>query len=151
MKVEQTEVLIVGAGPSGAVATGLLRKLSCAGLSASAINYINLHGAATPRNDAMAAKAVAAVLGESTPVSSTKPLPGHTLGAASSIKGATAWAALADNPDGQLPANYWGGAFDPPKRSGIEPGSRRGRPLQHVPSSSCAFAGSNASLILGAD
>ncbi|RTZ58499.1 MAG: beta-ketoacyl-[acyl-carrier-protein] synthase II, partial [Gammaproteobacteria bacterium] len=45
-------------------------------------DYINLHGTATPANDAMEATAVSGVFGTDVPGSSTKGWTGHTLGAA---------------------------------------------------------------------
>ena len=53
---------------------------------AADIDYINLHGTATPSNDAAETKAVAAVFGADTPCSSTKGATGHTLGAAGGLE-----------------------------------------------------------------
>lgn len=51
------------------------------------IDYINAHGTATPANDAAEAKGLRAALGERPiPVSSTKALVGHTLGAAGAVE-----------------------------------------------------------------
>lgn len=50
------------------------------------INYVNLHGTATKKNDAMESKLIHRMFGSDTPVSSTKPLVGHTLGAAGAIE-----------------------------------------------------------------
>jgi 3-oxoacyl-[acyl-carrier-protein] synthase-1 len=60
--------------------------LQSAGLDAANIDYINLHGTATPSNDAAETQAVTAVFGEGTPCSSTKGATGHTLGAAGSLE-----------------------------------------------------------------
>jgi len=57
-----------------------------AGLQASDIDYINLHGTATHSNDAAEGKAVHALFGASTPCSSTKGATGHTLGAAGGVE-----------------------------------------------------------------
>jgi 3-oxoacyl-(acyl-carrier-protein) synthase len=65
---------------------------------AGAVDYVNLHGTATPQNDAMESLAVAEVLGTGVPVSSTKPLTGHTLAAAGAVEAAVCWHALVDNP-----------------------------------------------------
>ncbi|RXL88819.1 hypothetical protein EO238_31100, partial [Citrobacter sp. AAK_AS5] len=48
-------------------------------------DYVNLHGTATPLNDPMDSRAVAAVFGEVTAVSSSKGMSGHTLGAAAAL------------------------------------------------------------------
>lgn len=139
--------------PTGRGAQAAMRAaLDRAGLHASDIDYINLHGTATPQNDAMESIAVHAVFGDACAVSSTKPLTGHALGAAGAIEAAICWAALCDNVDGVLPAHHWDGVVDPalPALTIATPGSRLGRPLRHALSNSFAFGGSNASLIFGA-
>ncbi len=135
----------------GAIAA-MQQALARAGLPASAVDYVNLHGTATPHNDAMESLAVAAVLGPAVPVSSTKPLTGHALGAAGAIEAVLAWLALVDNPQGLLPPHWWDSRRDSalPALTVAEPGSRLGRPLRHVLSNSFAFGGSNASLLLSA-
>jgi 3-oxoacyl-[acyl-carrier-protein] synthase-1 len=60
--------------------------LRSAGLAAVDIDYINLHGTATPSNDAAEGKAVATLFGKRVPCSSTKGATGHTLGAAGASK-----------------------------------------------------------------
>ena len=55
-------------------------------LAADAIDYINLHGTATPANDATEALAVAALFGSPVACSSTKGATGHALGAAGAIE-----------------------------------------------------------------
>lgn len=126
--------------------------LERAGLSPDAIDYLNLHGTATPHNDAMESLAVAEVLGCEVPVSSTKPLTGHTLAAAGALEAAFAWLTLVDNPQGLLPPHWWDGQPDPalPALSVVRPGDRLGRAPRYVMSNSFAFGGSNATLILGA-
>ena len=69
--------------PQGIGAIEAIRlALARAGLSPAQIDYVNLHGTATPQNDAMEAGAVQRTLGVDVPCSSTKPLTGHALGAA---------------------------------------------------------------------
>ena len=77
--------------PEGAGALRAMRQaLSEAGLKASQIEYINLHGTGTPDNDLAEARAVQALFGQSAlpPVSSLKGALGHTLGAAGAINAA---------------------------------------------------------------
>lgn len=126
--------------------------LARAGIEASAIDYINLHGTATQQNDAMEAGAVAALFGTAVPVSSTKPMTGHTLGAAGALEAGLCWLVLQDdNPEGLLPPHLWDGVPDPalPALQIATPGTRLGRPLRYALSNSFAFGGANATLILG--
>jgi 3-oxoacyl-[acyl-carrier-protein] synthase-1 len=117
------------------------------------IEYVNLHGTATPQNDAMESLAVAHLLGTEVPVSSTKPLTGHTLAAAGAVEAAVCWHALVDNPQGRLPPHWWDGARDPalaPVRV-AQPGETLGRAPRRVLSNSFAFGGSNACLVLASE
>ena len=70
-----------GIGPRQAME----RALQSAGLAPQAIDYINAHGTATPFNDAAEGKAIADLFGR-VPVSSTKGMMGHSLGAAGAIE-----------------------------------------------------------------
>jgi 3-oxoacyl-[acyl-carrier-protein] synthase-1 len=74
------------------------------------VEYINLHGTATRHNDAMESQLVNK-LGFECPVSSTKPLTGHTLGAAGAIEAAISCLALEGN--GRLPPHLWDEVQDP--------------------------------------
>src|SRR3546814_13947168 len=70
--------------PEGRGAAQAMRDaLARANLSAADVDYINLHGTATPSNDASADQAVMSVFGAQTPCSSTKDYTADTLGAAS--------------------------------------------------------------------
>ncbi len=138
--------------PEGRGALTAMRiALERAQLNIDAIDYINLHGTATPQNDAMESRAVASLFGLNTPCSSTKPLTGHTLGGAGAIEAALAWLALTDNPEGLLPPHWWDGVADPalPAISLVQAGQKLGRHLRYVLSNSFAFGGNNATLILG--
>ncbi len=138
--------------PSGRGAVAAMKAaLERAGIGPSEVDYVNLHGTATPQNDAMESRAVDALLGGSVAVSSTKPLTGHTLGAAGAIEAAFCWLALTDNETGRLPPHWWDGEPDPelPRLTLISPGQTLGRPLRYTLSNSFAFGGSNAALVLG--
>ena len=119
--------------------------LRSAGLAPADIHYINLHGTATPANDAAEGKAVAALFGDSVPGNSTKGATGHTLGAAGAIEALVCAMALTD---GRLPGSPGTGALDPsiPIRYQLQ---GENRPLRHALSNSFGFGGSNCSLILG--
>jgi 3-oxoacyl-[acyl-carrier-protein] synthase I len=114
---------------------------------------VNLHGTATPQNDAMESVAVAGLLGREVPLSSTKPLTGHTLAAAGAVEAAIAWHTLVDNPAGRLPPHWWDGMRDPalPAVRVAQPGETLGRAPRHVLSNSFAFGGSNACLVLAGE
>jgi 3-oxoacyl-[acyl-carrier-protein] synthase-1 len=130
----------------------MTQALQRAGLQPSQIDYINMHGTATPQNDAMESKVIEGLFGCEVPVSSTKPFTGHTLGAAAAIEAALCWLAMQDdNPQGRLPPHLWDGAADGalPALNLAPVGATLGRPLRHVLSSSFAFGGSNAVLVLG--
>ncbi|MCY0996207.1 beta-ketoacyl-ACP synthase [Myxococcus sp. MISCRS1] len=121
-----------------------------AGVTAADVGYVNLHGTATPQNDAMESRAVASLLGQAVPCSSTKPLTGHTLGAAGALEAALCWLTLTDA-HGRLPPHWWDGEADPelPALALVKPGTALGRPPRYVLSNSFAFGGSNAALLLG--
>lgn len=123
--------------------------LAQAGLEPAQIDYLNLHGTATTHNDAMEAQAVAALFPHGVPCSSTKPLTGHTLAAAGALEAAFCWLSLHD---GRLPPQLWDGLADPelPVLRFAEAGTRlpHDKP-RRLMSSSFAFGGNNACLILG--
>ena len=141
--------------PSGAGARlAIERALKCAGIAAHDIDYVNLHGTATVQNDAMEARVVHALFGDDVPVSSTKPLTGHALGAASAIEAGLCWLAMQDgNAHGILPPHLWDGIADPdlPVVNIATPGETLGRPIRQAVSNSFAFGGANAALVLGRD
>lgn len=139
--------------PQGLGAIAAIRQaLRRGGIGAGEVDYVNLHGTATPQNDAMESRAVAAVLGADVPASSTKSLTGHTLGAAGAVEAALCWLAMADNPDRRLPPHWWDGEADPvlPPLALVAPGARAQRPPRYALSHSFAFGGSNAVLLFGA-
>lgn len=133
--------------PEGNGAEVAMRNaLADAGLKPNDIGYINAHGTATPLNDAMEAKAIARVFDTGVAVSSTKPLTGHTLGAASAVEAAICWYILAYQLP--LPLQINDGHQDP-----LLPITLVKQPLPlttaAVLSNSFAFGGNNISLIFG--
>lgn len=119
--------------------------LAMAGLQAADIDYINLHGTATPSNDAAEAKAVNAVFGTRTPCSSSKGATGHTLGAAGGIEAVFCALALQH---GLLPAGLNTTELDPALELDYLLANRE-QPLSRVISNSFGFGGTNCSLIFG--
>ncbi|GAM78129.1 3-oxoacyl-(ACP) synthase fabV like [Vibrio ishigakensis] len=132
--------------PDGSGAEEAMRKaLADANLDPDQIGYINAHGTATPLNDSMESKAIYRVFGKNVPVSSTKPLTGHTLGAASATEAAIAWHILEH--DLSIPLqNCENQASDIQITLAESP-----VPLQRkaILSNSFAFGGNNISLIFG--
>ena len=139
--------------PTGNGARIAIRQaLTRAGIEAGDIDYVNLHATATPANDVMESAVVHELFGERVPVSGTKPMTGHTLGAAGALEAAFCWIAMQDdNVRGTLPPHVWDGERDPalaPLRT-VARGESLGRPPRHSLSNSFAFGGANAALVFG--
>ena len=133
--------------PSGKGALQSMRKaLASARLQPEQIGYLNLHGTATQHNDAMESLAVASLFPEGVPCSSTKPMSGHTLGAAGALEAAFCWLSLAH---GVVPPHVWDGQPDPALPA--LQWAHTGEPLKkrRLMSNSFAFGGNNVSLIIG--
>ena len=134
-------------------------SLKDAGLSASDIDYVNLHGTGTSLNDAMESRAVNRIFGEvnhaDVPASSTKALTGHTLGAAGALELAFCCLALKscspqnNENDCMLPAHLFDGVLDPELAPVhlVKP-LESAKNLKYCMSNSFAFGGCNVSLIV---
>lgn len=111
------------------------------------VDYVNLHGTATPLNDSMESIAVSTVLGLDVPASSTKPMTGHTLGAAGALEAAISYLTLTDSAH-RLPPHWFDGERDEklPQVRLVAPGETG--EVGTVLSNSFAFGGSNAALVL---
>jgi 3-oxoacyl-[acyl-carrier-protein] synthase-1 len=134
--------------PDGSGARAAMEEaLTMAQISPDDVDYINLHGTGTPLNDIMEARAVYAVFAdEAPPLSSTKPITGHTLGAAGALELALCRMALTE---GALPAHCWDGQLDEeiPRFNFVAP-NISAKPKICM-SNSFAFGGCNTSLIIG--
>ena len=119
--------------------------LRSAGLTPADIDYLNLHGTATPANDAAEGKAVAALFGDTVPCSSTKGATGHTLGAAGAVEAIICALALSHD---LLPGSPNTEQLDPDIPLQYLLRARSGK-LRHALSNSFGFGGSNCSLVLG--
>lgn len=119
--------------------------LRSAGLNTADIDYINLHGTATPANDAAEGRAVASLFGNRVPCSSTKGATGHTLGAAGAVEAVICALALTHE---LLPGSPGTETCDPAIALDyrLTSSSRR---IRRALSNSFGFGGSNCSLILG--
>jgi nodulation protein E len=119
-----------------------------AGLRPEQIGYINAHGTGTAANDKSEAAAIRAVFGahaDSLPVSSTKSMHGHLLGAAGALECLATVLALRD---GALPppANF--NEHDPECELDVIPNQAREVQVEWALSNSFAFGGLNAVLAL---
>lgn len=131
--------------PSGrGAALAMRRALDSAGINADTVDYINLHGTATPANDQAEDRAVADVFGPATAASSTKGWTGHTLGAAGIVEAAIACLAITHD---HRPATLNTRDVDPDLTCRLltepEPGG-----VRRVLSNTFGFGGSNCSLLL---
>lgn len=157
-RLEDSAVLLLGMGessdayhmssphPEGLGARRAMQEaLKMAGLDAADIDYINLHGTATPSNDAAEAKAVSALFNASTPCSSTKGATGHTLGAAGGLEAVICALALQH---GLLPGGVNTRQLDPALPLNYLWANRE-QPISQVLSNSFGFGGTNCSLVFG--
>jgi 3-oxoacyl-[acyl-carrier-protein] synthase-1 len=123
----------------------MLDALARARLSPADIDYVNLHGTATPANDRSEGRAVHDVFGTGTPCSSTKGITGHALGAAGITEAAIALLSLEQ---AFLPGNTNTTAVDPETRCAIALHGEA-RKLGRVMSNNFGFGGSNCALVFG--
>ena len=138
--------------PSGEGAKKAMENaLKSAQISIDDVDYVNLHGTGTKFNDIMEAKAVDAVFGDyKVPVSTTKPITGHTLGAAASLELAICYSAINDV---KLPVQVWDNQKDDelPELNFVDEGtdfSKSTKPTKICLSNSFAFGGANACLVI---
>ena len=134
--------------PSGVGAKKAIEKaLLNAKIKPEEVDYINLHGTGTKFNDSMEAKAVDAVFGAyKVPCSTTKPITGHTLGAAGALELAICFAAITNN---VLPPQIWDKVFDEemPELNFVNKNSDLHQ-TKICLSNSFAFGGANACLVI---
>jgi 3-oxoacyl-[acyl-carrier-protein] synthase-1 len=117
-----------------------------AGLPPEAVDYINLHGTATPKNDEIEALAVAASFPARTRASSTKGWTGHTLGAAGIVESLVALQAIAL---GLVPGGM--NCENPDPACGPQLAtSNESVPVRVAMNNSFGFGGNNCSLVFGA-
>jgi 3-oxoacyl-[acyl-carrier-protein] synthase II len=121
-----------------------------ADLQPQQIGYINAHGTSTPLNDATETRAIKRALGEHAyrvPVSSTKSMTGHLLGAAGALEAVLCIKAIET---GIIPPTMNLQHRDPECDLDYVPNAARQAQVQVVLSNSFGFGGHNACLILGA-
>ncbi len=131
--------------PEGA-ARAMQAALRDAGVHADQIGYINAHGTGTEANDATETKAIQLVFGDCAPripVSSTKSMHGHALGAAAALEAAATVLALHH---GVLPPTANFGETDPQCNLDVIANQARQQQVEFALSNSFAFGGMNAVL-----
>lgn len=122
--------------------------LNDAGLANTDIGYINAHGTSTPLNDKSETAAIKTVFGEQAyhiPVSSTKSMTGHLLGAAGALEALICVKTLQDS---YLPPTINYEIPDPDCDLDYVPNHARQVQVQHIMSNSFGFGGHNASIII---
>jgi 3-oxoacyl-[acyl-carrier-protein] synthase II len=129
-----------GSGPRRAME----QALQNARIAANEVDYINAHGTATPFNDAAEGKAIAELFRD-VPVSSTKSMIGHSLGAAGAIEAVVCLLALRAQ---FLPPNINFQNSDPDLAINIVANQSREAKIDNVLSNSFGFGGTNASILI---
>lgn len=156
--IDNSAVLLLGIGessdayhmssphPDGLGAKMAMQQaLQSAHLASTDIDYINLHGTATPSNDAAEAKAVTAVFTQAVPCSSSKGATGHTLGAAGAVEAVICALALQH---GFIPGGLNTKEVDAELKLDYRFENQQ-IALKHVMSNSFGFGGTNCSMIFG--
>ena len=133
--------------PSGRGARlAMSEALTRGGVDAGDIDYINLHGTASLKNDEIEAQAIAEMFGARTHASSTKGWTGHTLGAAGALEAIITLLSLESGlMPGNLNSRQLDGACGPQVRLDNARGS-----VRHAMSNSFGFGGSNCVLLFAA-
>ena len=134
--------------PQGLGAQYAMRDaLARAGIDATQVGYLNLHGTATPANDGIEAAAVAALFPDTLHASSTKGWTGHTLGAAGIVESVFALIALRH---GLLPGILNSDVPDPACGAHIRFDNAHAG-IGYAMNNSFGFGGNNCSLLFGRD
>ena len=157
----RTDVEVVGTGLAGdathmtapardgaGAARAMRMALTDAGIAPTDVDFISAHGTGTIYNDAMEMAAITSVFGEAAariPVNSIKGSIGHTLGAAGSFEAIMCAQVLRT---GLIPATVNCEQLDPACHLDIVIGAPRRQPVRTVLSTSSAFAGNNAAIVL---
>jgi 3-oxoacyl-[acyl-carrier-protein] synthase II len=140
---------ITAPSPEGEGAARCMRMaIKDAGLEPEDIEYINAHGTSTPLNDATETQAIKTTFGErakKVPISATKSMTGHLLGAAGSTEAIFTVLAIRD---GVLPPTINYEEPDPECDLDYVPNVARRQPVNIAISNAFGFGGTNATLVL---
>ncbi len=135
-------------GAGGAAAIRL--ALQAAGANHDEVDYISAHGTATPLNDLSETKAIKAALGSaaySTPISSTKSMTGHMMGATGALEAVFCTLAIRDS---AVPPTIHYETPDPECDLDYIPNTARQRKVRVAVSNAFGFGGHNAVLVVRA-
>jgi 3-oxoacyl-[acyl-carrier-protein] synthase II len=142
---------MVQPAPGGiGAARAMTLAMDAAGLQPEEIDYINAHGTSTPLNEKFETQAIKAAFGDAAyrvPISSTKSMTGHLLGAAGALEAVVAIMAIQQ---GMLPPTINQTSPDPDCDLDYVANVAREATVRHVMSNSMGFGGHNVSLILSA-
>lgn len=139
---------ITSPAPDGEGAARAMQEALCdAGITPEQIGYINAHGTSTDYNDKFETAAIKAVFGNDTkvPVSSTKSMTGHLLGAAGAVEAIITIKALEE---GYLPPTIGYQNKDEECDLDYVPNQGRKADIKYAMSNSLGFGGQNATLIM---
>ncbi|MDR0852478.1 MAG: beta-ketoacyl-ACP synthase II [Clostridiales Family XIII bacterium] len=139
---------ITAPSPEGEGASAAMRMaIESAGVAPSDISYINAHGTSTPLNDLYETRAIKNVFGASAydiPISSTKSMTGHMLGAAGAVEAVFCVKAILT---GKVPPTIGYQVPDEELDLDYVPGTARDVSVQYTLSNSLGFGGHNATII----
>ncbi|MBQ0957961.1 beta-ketoacyl-[acyl-carrier-protein] synthase family protein [Ideonella sp. 4Y11] len=133
-----------GRGP----ALAMTRALRHAGLTVDEIDYINAHGTGTRHNDEVETRAIRKVFGpraDAIPVSSTKSMHGHVLGATGAVEAASIVAAMRGD---FVPPTINHRVSDPRCDLDVVPNQARAHRIRAALSNNFGFGGNNCALVL---
>ncbi len=130
-------------------ARAMQEALGDAGVGGTEVDYINAHGTATPANDAAETKAIKALFGAragNIPVSSSKSMIGHCLGAAGALEAVITVLAVQED---RIPPTIHYQTPDPQCDLDVVPNLARNATVNIALSNSFAFGGNNTALVFG--
>ncbi len=126
----------------------MMNAIKDAGIETEEVDYINAHGTSTHYNDKLETIAIKRVFGDtaySIPVSSTKSMMGHLLGAAGGVEAGVVALALRDQ---IIPPTINYEKPDPECDLDYVPNTARRLPMKYALSNSFGFGGTNAALLM---
>jgi 3-oxoacyl-[acyl-carrier-protein] synthase II len=127
----------------------IAKALDSSGINGADVSYINAHGTATQSNDPAETNGIRAFFGEAVeniPISSTKPVTGHLLGAAGALESVVCTLAISNK---EIPPTINLAQPDPTCSLDYVPEGVRKRDLRYVLNLNSGFGGKNSCLVLG--